>query len=225
MARRKKESEVNVEEVYGGVMALVRVLGFHVSEKEGGVYTVRRRRLLPAVLFSLGCTVYGSLVVLYVTLTPLPYWFVVMNIPCVFGYCFLLTVYVETIRKRANTARYLTFMQSFTMRQSKWKIHFSLLSYLGYTMIMVTYSLLLVPSFEVAASIPLVCFFYIVPAILDLYTESFVVILTASLEKLSKEVLAKEKWTLEDVRASFISWLAVDKAVAMHNKVMKRTLI
>lgn len=223
MARQKEESEVDVEEVYGGVMALMRVLGFHVSKNEGGIYTVRRRRLLPAVLLSLGCTVYGSLLVLYLALTPLPYWFVMINIPCVFGYCLLLIAYVETIRKRDSTARYLTFMQSFTMRQSRCKINFSLLSYLGYTMILVTYTLLLLPSFEVAASIPFVCFINFVPAILDLYTESFVVVLTASLEKLSKEVLAREKWALGDVRASFSSWLAVVKAVAMHNKVMQRT--
>lgn len=221
MTRQREESEVDVEEVYGGVVALVKVLGFQVSKNEGGIYKVRRRRLLPAVLLGLGCTVYGSLMVAYLAFTPLPYWFVVVNIPCVFAYCFLLGTYVETVLKRDIMAHYLTFMQSFRMRQSRWKTNFSLLGYLGYTMILVTYTLLLIPSFEVAASIPFVCFTTFVPAILDLYTESFVVILTATLEKLIKEVDAKENWAVEDVRATFTSWLGVAKAVAMHNKVMQ----
>lgn len=217
--KQRKESEVNVEEVYCGVMALTRVLGFHVSKNEGGTYGIKRRCLLPALLFSFGCTVYASLLMLYLTLTPLPFWYVVINIPCVFAYCFLLVAYVETVLNRVTMARYLTLMQSFTIKQSKWKTNFSLLVYLGYTMILVTYTLLLLPSFEVFASIPFVCFTIFVPAILDLYAESFEVVLTASLEKLSEEVHAKEKWAAGDVTTVFASWLEVLKAVAMHNKV------
>lgn len=217
--KKRKESEVNVEEVYGGVMALARVLGFHISKYEGDSYKVRFRRLLPTVLLGFGCTVYGGLMELYLALTPLPYWYLVINIPCVFGYGFLLVAYVETVLKRENMARYLNLMQSFTMRQSKWKTNFSLFVYLGYTLILVTYTLLLLPSFEVAASIPFVCFTTFAPAILDLYTESFEVVLTASLEKLRKEVGAREKWAAGDVKAAFASWLELLKAVAMHNKV------
>lgn len=223
MTRQREESEVEVEAVYGGVVALTRVLGFHVCENEGGIYRVRRRRLLPTVLLGFGCTIYGILFELYLALSPLPYWYMVINMPCAFAYCFLIAVYVETVRNRDSMAQYLTLMQSFTMTQSKWKTNYSLLAYLGYTMILVTYSLLLLPSFQVAANIPFICFTTFVPAILDLYTESFVVLLTASLEKITKEVHAREKWATGDVSAAFASWLEVVKAVAMHNKVMECT--
>lgn len=216
---RKEEREVGVDEVYCGVMAVARMLGFHIVEHKGGTYSIRRRRLLPIVLLSFGCTICTSLLMAYLALTPVPFWYVVINLPCVFAYCFIVVACVETVLNRDNMAQYLTIMQSFTIRQSKWKTNISVLVYLSYTMTLAICSLLMVPSFQVFANIPLVCLTSFVPAILDLYIESFVVILTASLEKLRKEVHARETWAAGGVRATFASWMEVAKAVTMHNKV------
>ncbi|KAK8377406.1 hypothetical protein O3P69_013794 [Scylla paramamosain] len=215
----RQEREVGVDEVYCGVMAVARMLGFHIVEHKGGTYNVCRRRLLPAVLLSLGCTIYTSLLMVYLALTPVPFWYVVINLPCVFAYCFIVVACVETVLNRNNMAHYLTVMQSFTVRQSRWKTNISVLVYLCYTMVLAACTLLMVPSFQVTANIPLVCITSFVPAILDLYIESFVVILTASLEKLRKEVHARETWAAGGVRATFASWMEVAKAVTMHNKI------
>lgn len=98
----------------------------------------------------------------------------------------------------------------------------SLLLYLCYTLVLSACTLLKLPSVQVAANIPLVCITSFVPAILDLYTESFVVVLTASLEKLSKEVHARQTWADGGVRDTFTSWMEVVKAITMHNKVRFR---
>lgn len=221
MARQAEEREVGVEEVYFGVMTVARVLGFHIIENKNGTYTICRRRLLPAVLLSLGCTTYTSLLVVYLALMPIPFWYVVINLPCVFAYCFIVVAYAEAVLNRDKMVRYLTLTQSFTIRQTRWKTNLSVLVYLGYTMMLATCTLLMVPSFQVAANIPLVCITSFIPAILDLYTESFVVVLTASLEKLSKEVHARQTWAAGGVRATFISWMEVAKAITMHNKVRR----
>ncbi|MPC82332.1 hypothetical protein E2C01_076991 [Portunus trituberculatus] len=215
---REEEREVRVDEVYWGVMAVARMLGFHIVEHKGGTYSIRLRRLLPVVLLSLGCTIYTGLLVVYLALVPVPFWYVVINLPCVFAYCFIVVACVETVLNRDNMAQYLTVMQTFTIRQSKWKTNISVLAYLCYSMVLATCALLMVPSFQVTANIPLVCVTSFVPAILDLYIESFVVVLTASLEKLRKEVHARETWAVEGVRSTFASWMKVINAVTMHNK-------
>ena len=222
MARQKAEHMVGVEGVYFGVMTAARILGFHIIENKGGTYSVCCRRLLPAVLLSLGCTIYTSLLVMYLALAPIPFWYVVTSLPCVFAYCFIVVTYVETMLNRDNMVRYLTLMQSFTMRESRWRTNLSVLTYLGYTVMLAACTLLTMPSFQVAANIPLVCITSFVPAIFDLYTESFVMVLTANLEKLSEEVHARQTWAAGGVRASFTSWMEVTKAITMHNKVRCR---
>lgn len=230
MARQDEELEVGVEQdqgvgvedLYYGVMAVARVLGFHVTENKNGTYIVRCRRLLPGVLLSLGYTIYAVLLVVYLTLEPIPFWFVVTNLSCGFAYCFIVVAYVETVLNRDDMTRYMTLMRSFKIRQSRWKTNMSLLLYLCYTLVLSACTLLKLPSVQVAANIPLVCITSFVPAILDLYTESFVVVLTASLEKLSKEVHARHTWADGGVRDTFTSWMEVVKAITMHNKVRFR---
>ncbi|XP_071539173.1 uncharacterized protein [Panulirus ornatus] len=217
--------ELPMEEAYGATIKFARLVGLHLVTKKGEEqpYIFNHRAMVPLVICSLIILAnQGSLLAYTLSLHP-PFWFLVMQIPLVFGCGFSLFAYIQSLRHSRRMMSYMAALRTLKVPVTL-RTRFIIGGAVSYALVLGFCSLFLLSDWYVLPALPSIIIICFVPSVLDLYMGCFIMALRTFTTKLTEKVRTQTSWCTEEVEAVAAEWILLKKLLDIHNKIFSLTV-